>query len=63
MLEIEALENEITKVKFELNFLNEVQKNEDIEIKNLLNKEEFKELLNSVKSDLQTHFLLSLKVL
>ena len=59
MLEIEALENEITKVKFELNFLNEVQKNEDIEIKNLLNKEEFKELLNSVKSDLQTGSIIS----
>jgi CheY-like chemotaxis protein len=59
LLEIEALENEITKVKFELNFLNEVQKNEDIEIKNLLNKEEFKELLNSVKSDLQTGSIIS----
>ncbi|WP_418185960.1 response regulator [Aliarcobacter vitoriensis] len=58
-LEIETLEEELAKIKINLKNLNEKENKSKDENTNLLNEKEFKELLNSIKKDLQDGSIIS----
>ncbi|RBQ31144.1 hypothetical protein CRU92_08210 [Arcobacter sp. FW59] len=58
-LDIEILEEELAKIKINLKNLNEKENKSKDENTNLLNEKEFKELLNSIKKDLQDGSIIS----